>query len=1020
MQQKTQKGEQQYKKFQFFQETEIEDKSKNHTEHSLSDVDISKGEYINHRLYFCSKKLSTIFIHEKDQIIYSFQPFQHQLYSIYKSPQYLLAYGSESQEHTYSYLKIYSPEQQQENPLKLIRTIQIGKNLQSKDCMSFTLTQDLTAIALGFKDGNVILLKSIDLASQAYKEFNIKPSNQRIKQLFLSKIDQCIHLFVCTDENIQCWQDCTKKHILYQPGGQLFDLTAKGTLIGCCNADNSTIMEFDIKEKLRQFAFEDENWLKNVNQKIYINFQNINLINFFLKKKQEIRCFKNNYLIILSFQKEDFQITIFDLLNEYIAFKQNYKSIQQLIISQNFIHLMHMTQKGEKKLIKLVERENAYKIEYFFKRSFYEVAWKFAKNQNSDLSLLAEISRLHGDNLYGKGEFELAIKKYIETVGYIEPSYIIRKFLDVAHIDYLIQYLEEVHSKKQADKHHTALLLNCFVKQKDIKKLDKFLNEQNYDSQLFDIETAIKVCRESKNLDLALRLAEQNKQSEQYLDILLEEEEMENNGKSASKAIDYIRTKVDLQDKVKFILEFGQKLMKNNPKECLELIQKIVLLSHIATQINSKRSQSNQAELKITDMKSKQVLQYFSLSEQDAEQISQTTFRKPDEFFHIFISGKDDQLEAYLKFLLEEVDNLQNDKAVFHRFFEFYLEIYQDDSKNEMYLLIFFQQQNYYYIYNRKIGPLTLKENVKFQIIDVLKNPKYEKKYDKNHLLVLFKMYNFAPGIIHLCQQMQLKEELLNFYITNNESDKIIELCSTESQETNLWVQVMYIVFKIILKIQKKALKYFTKQTKNEKVQADNEKKLNTILLNIQNLNTLSPLLVLNILAKNKNVKFKSIKDYFIKKLEEDQKQIQKDQEIVNKNTNQAKEHREEYQKIKTQAKAIFLNKKNKKNRYLFITFQVFNIKKCSDCETDLSNPRVHFMCGHSYHEGCLHNERKEKECEKCSLEFKSVLERKEQFDSQINDSKQFLESLNQSNNKFDIISGYLGKGLFSRNMLNK
>ncbi len=31
--------------------------------------------------------------------------------------------------------------------------------------MSFSLTNDLTAIALGFKDGNVILLRSLDLAS---------------------------------------------------------------------------------------------------------------------------------------------------------------------------------------------------------------------------------------------------------------------------------------------------------------------------------------------------------------------------------------------------------------------------------------------------------------------------------------------------------------------------------------------------------------------------------------------------------------------------------------------------------------------------------------------------------------------------------------------------------------------------------------------------------------------------------------------------------------------------------------
>ena len=46
-----QKNEQ-YKKFQFFSEQEIEDKSKNHIDHSLNDIDISKAEYLNQRLYF--------------------------------------------------------------------------------------------------------------------------------------------------------------------------------------------------------------------------------------------------------------------------------------------------------------------------------------------------------------------------------------------------------------------------------------------------------------------------------------------------------------------------------------------------------------------------------------------------------------------------------------------------------------------------------------------------------------------------------------------------------------------------------------------------------------------------------------------------------------------------------------------------------------------------------------------------------------------------------------------------------
>lgn len=57
------------------------------------------------------------------------------------------------------------------------------------------------------------------------------------------------------------------------------------------------------------------------------------------------------------------------------------------------------------------------------------------------IKILAEISRLHGDLLYSKNDFAGAIRHYIMTLGYVEPSYVIRKFLDVSQIDYLIEYL---------------------------------------------------------------------------------------------------------------------------------------------------------------------------------------------------------------------------------------------------------------------------------------------------------------------------------------------------------------------------------------------------------------------------------------------------------------------------------------------------------------------------------------------------------------------------------------------------
>ena len=45
-----------------------------------------------------------------------------------------------------------------------------------------------------------------------------------------------------------------------------------------------------------------------------------------------------------------------------------------------------------------------------------------------DDNLLAEISRLHGDYYYEKGDYKNAITNYSKTIGYIEPSYIIRKY----------------------------------------------------------------------------------------------------------------------------------------------------------------------------------------------------------------------------------------------------------------------------------------------------------------------------------------------------------------------------------------------------------------------------------------------------------------------------------------------------------------------------------------------------------------------------------------------------------------
>lgn len=55
-------------------------------------------------------------------------------------------------------------------------------------------------------------------------------------------------------------------------------------------------------------------------------------------------------------------------------------------------------------------------------------------------------------------------------------------------------YLEALHERGQANADHTTLLLNCVAKLKDVDKLDRFIKR---DTAHFEVETAIRVCRQA-------------------------------------------------------------------------------------------------------------------------------------------------------------------------------------------------------------------------------------------------------------------------------------------------------------------------------------------------------------------------------------------------------------------------------------------------------------------------------------------------------------------------------------------
>lgn len=110
--------------------------------------------------------------------------------------------------------------------------------------------------------------------------------------------------------------------------------------------------------------------------------------------------------------------------------------------------------------------------------------WQEAKSAGSShLEVMcAEISKKHADYLYStKNRADLALDAYVDTIGYLNPSYVIQRYMELQYLPYLLKYLEkligttstvsgEPSSVTLSNRQYTALLVICYIK---LNKIDK-------------------------------------------------------------------------------------------------------------------------------------------------------------------------------------------------------------------------------------------------------------------------------------------------------------------------------------------------------------------------------------------------------------------------------------------------------------------------------------------------------------------------------------------------------------------
>jgi hypothetical protein len=124
--------------------------------------------------------------------------------------------------------------------------------------------------------------------------------------------------------------------------------------------------------------------------------------------------------------------------------------------------------------VTLIEKDISEKVSLLVQKNLYSAAISMAyahpSFQPADITALY---RRHAEHLYRKGDFSAAMDQYIYTIGSLESSHVIFRYLDAPKIPLLAKYLEELRSRDLATPVHNELLRTCYLKLNDNEAAEK-------------------------------------------------------------------------------------------------------------------------------------------------------------------------------------------------------------------------------------------------------------------------------------------------------------------------------------------------------------------------------------------------------------------------------------------------------------------------------------------------------------------------------------------------------------------
>ena len=569
----------------------------------------------------------------------------------------------------------------------------------------------------------------------------IKQEEDETKVLYVStKNYLAYYQWICEDKggddldsSIRC------QFIINIPGVSENCLYSCDNLLLVATNDNKYIYEYiDLKMNINEEEKKDK---PNINDKSPFEGQKNNLMYF----QNDIK----NYIIYQIEGKAFSIIQIYDSMNNFFVYTKTYnQKVLSICEDGKYIYLFVEENQSKKYIIKLAEKENKKKFDILFKKKLFDIAINYAIYLSYEESKLAEIYKLKGEYEYSRGEFDKSIDAYIKTINYLDPSIVIQKFLTKSKMEFLIRYLKEIESNitfKQRSfenyTNYTTLLLNCYLMKEEIGELKKFIDKRGNISPEI-LKTAIDVCLDTQNIDLALDIALSKEMYEDYLQILILKQN------KYKEALDFIFTdgervpkskKLEIKEQINLFCKFGENFLKS-----------------------------------ISDIFFNRVKLYMNINKE------QLTKEEKKKLFAIFVSN-----DSFYKKIFEMLDTyeIELDKNMLHRRIELYLEDKEYDKIIEIirkkefigkydneYLMMLFKHKNFL----DGIETLAQLTNQKFELLSIyIKKKEYEK-------------------IINLCNTYGKDEKsfwglALNFFVDKNVRNNLDE---KETEKINNYLQI--------------------------------------------------------------------------------------------------------------------------------------------------------------------------------------------------------------------------------------